>query len=136
MKVVVEEYPENRFYRVIKIFKRVRIKKVILLAFGVTILPGVLLFINIIAFTCTKHIVFKSNLSLSKTYFNFIHKTSQASDGLMYYYTKPFLLQEIYNKLYPLSRALTRSSEIGKEKAETIILIERVLENSLKKRMW
>jgi hypothetical protein len=51
----------------------------------------------------------------------------------MYYYTKPFLLRGIYNQLYPFSQALTRSSDIGKEKAETAILVDNVLESSLRK---
>jgi hypothetical protein len=133
MKLVIEEYPENNFYRVLRIFKRVRIKKVLLLIFGITILPAVILFINIIAFTCTKYLILEKNLALSKTYFNLIFKTSQVSDGLLYYYTKTPLVRGIYHQLYPFSQALTRSSDIGIEKIETSLLIDHILESSLKK---
>src|SRR4030042_2944337 len=133
MKVVVEEYPENKLYRILKILRKDRIKEGLLIVFGITILPVVLLLINIVAFTCTKYLVFENNLALSRTYFYLRNKTSRASDGLMYYYTKPFLLHGTYNQLYLFSQALTRSSDIGKEKAEAALLIDDILESSLRK---
>lgn len=132
MKVVVEEFPEGKVFRILKNIKYKKQKYFYFPLLSLVLLPAVILFINTTAFTFTKQIVIQKNLNLSKTYFYLILKTNRATEGTLRIYAKTPVIKSIYEQLYLFSQTLGISTEIGIEKINASLLMNNVVENSLK----